>query len=122
MVTLNKAQIVWLHRKMMEATGGSGGIHDESRLESALAVPLQPSYVEVKIARTAYNLVRNRPFADGNKRIGVYVMLALLELNHIKADFTDGDIVKIGLGLATGEMEYKHLLRLILKHIKEGIS
>ena len=107
---------------MMESTGGLDGIRNESLLNSAIAAPFQtfdgldlyPS-TEAKIARTAYSLVRNHPFVDGNKRIGTYVMLVLLELNHIRSDFTDDDVIRIGLELANGTMSDKDLLCLILE-------
>ena len=124
MITLDKKQVMRLHKKMLDATGGSDGIRDESLLDSALSAPLQtfatselyPSAV-AKITRIAYNLICNHPFVDGNKRTGTYVMLVLLELNRIKADFTDDDIVRIGLELASGEMDYSQLLDLVLERI-----
>jgi len=126
MIMLSKAQIKRLHRKLLEATGGLDGIRDETMLDSALAAAFQtfdsvefyPSTM-AKIARLAYGLVANHPFVDGNKRIGTYVMLILLELNHIKADFTDDDIIRIGLELASGKMDDKQLLDLILERSKE---
>jgi death-on-curing protein len=54
---------------------------------------LYPS-TAAKIARIAYGLVSNHPFVDGNKRIGTYAMMVLLELNHIDADFSDDDIIE----------------------------
>ena len=97
-------------------------MRDMAMLESALSAPFQtfdgvelyPS-TAAKIARTAYGIVCNHPFNDGNKRIGVYVMMVLLELNHIEADFSDGDIVHIGLELAKGNMSDRELLDLILE-------
>ena len=94
MIRLDKEQIKRLHAKMIEATGGSDGIRDEGLLESALAAPFQtfdgeelyPSILG-KIARMTYGIITNHPFVDGNKRIGTYVMLVLLELNHIETDF-----------------------------------
>ena len=122
MITLSKEQVKRLYIKMLEATGGSYGIRNEALLDSALAAPFQtfdgvelyPSAV-AKIARITYSLICNHPFVDGNKRIGTYVMLVLLELNHIEADFTDDDIIRIGMELAAGEMDYQQLLDLILK-------
>ena len=106
MITLSNEQVKRLHLQMLKSTGGSDGIRDESLLDSALSAPFQtfnaaelyPS-VTAKIARIAYSLVCNHPFVDGNKRLGTYVMLVLLELNHIEAEFTDDDIVRIGLEL-----------------------
>lgn len=88
MITLDKEQIKRLHKKLIDATGGLDGLRDEAMLESALSAAFQtfdgrelyPSTTS-KIARIAYSLVCNHPFVDGNKRIGTYVMLMLLELN-----------------------------------------
>jgi death-on-curing protein len=122
MITLDKEQVKRLHKMLLDATGGLEGIRDEALLDSALAAPFQvfdgvefyPSAV-AKIARIAYSLVCNHPFVDGNKRIGTYVMLVLLELNHIKVDFSDDDIIRIGLDLAQGNMDDRQLLEIILE-------
>ena len=125
MITLGKEQVKRLHKKLLDATGGLDGIRDEGLLDSALSVPFQtfdgielfPSTV-AKIARIAFGLVCNHPFLDGNKRIGAYVMMVLLELNHIEADFSDDDIIRIGLELASGKMDETQLLALILERTK----
>jgi len=124
-ITLSLEQVKRLHKVMLDATGGLDGIRDESLLDSALSAPFQtfdgvelfPS-MSSKIARITYGLVCNHPFMDGNKRIGTYVMLVLLELNHIKTDFTDDDIIRIGWELASGKMDEKQLRELILEHSK----
>jgi death-on-curing protein len=123
MITLSKAQIITLHDKLIEATGGLGGISDEGLLDSALSSAfhtfddeeLFPSVV-AKIARITYSLVCNHPFLDGNKRIGMYVMLVLLDLNQIAVSFSDDDIIRIGLSLASGKMTWEQLIREIIDH------
>lgn len=125
MKTLNKEQIIRLHKKLLDATGGLDGVRDETMLESALSAAFQtfdglelyPS-TTAKIARIAYGLVCNHPFVDGNKRIGTYVMLVLLELNKIDVDFSDEDVIRIGLDLANGRMTDPQLLDLILERLK----
>jgi death-on-curing protein len=124
MITLSQEQIKRLHKKMIEATGGSDGLRDEAMLDSALSVAFQtfngidlfPSTI-AKIARIAYGLVCNHPFVDGNKRIGTYVMMVLLALNRIETDFSDDDVIRIGFELASGNMNDRQLLDLILQHI-----
>jgi len=123
-ITLSSKQIKRLHGKMLDATGGLDGIRDDSALDSALSVAFQPfdgmelyPSTAAKIARIACGLVCNHPFADGNKRIGTYVMI-LLDLNHLEADFTNDDIIHIGLALAGGQMSDKQLLDLILERSK----
>ena len=126
MITLTKEQIKRLHTQMIAATGGSGGLRDEGVLDSALNVAFQgfggeefyPTIVS-KIARLAYGIIANHPFVDGNKRVGTYVMLVLLDLNHIKADFTDRDIVRVGLEIADGKIDALQLLSLILERTTE---
>jgi hypothetical protein len=45
-------------------------------------------------------------------------MMILLDLNHIDADFTDEDVIRIGLELADGKMSDKQLLDMILERLK----
>ena len=122
---LDCGQVKRLHNKLLDATGGLEGLRDEALLDSALSAAFQtfdgndlyPS-TAAKIARVAYGLVRNHPFVDGNKRIGTYVMIVLLELNHIEAEFTDDDIIRVGLALADGTMSEKQLLDIVLERSK----
>ena len=124
MIMLTKEQIRHLYDKMVDATGGLRGVRDEAALDSALSVAFQtfdgaelyPSTV-AKIARIAYGLVSNHPFMDGNKRIGTYVMLVLLELNRIDVNFSNDDVIRIGLELASGKMNDKQLLEFILEQL-----
>jgi death-on-curing protein len=125
MITLKKEQVISLHNKLLSATGGLEGIRDDNMLDSALSVAFQTfDGVELylstidKIARIAYGLVCNHPFIDGNKRIGCYMMLVLLELNQMETNFTDDDIIRIGLELASGNMNDKQLRECILDHLK----
>ncbi|NLB41758.1 MAG: type II toxin-antitoxin system death-on-curing family toxin [Clostridiales bacterium] len=125
MIALSKEQIIRLHKKLLDATGGLDGIRDESLLNSALSVAFQtfddvelyPS-TAAKITRITYGLVCNHPFVDGNKRIGTYAMMVLLELNHMETNFTDDDIINIGLELASRNMSDKQLLDLILESLE----
>lgn len=47
MRTLSKDQILLLHQQLIEATGGSPGLRDESLLESALAAPYVISIISI---------------------------------------------------------------------------
>ena len=123
MIMLSTEQVKRLHKKLLDATGGLDGIRDEALLDSALSVAFQTfdgmelyPTTAAKIARIAYGLVCNHPFVDGNKRIGTYVMAVLLELNHIEVNFTDDDIISIGLELADESMNDIQLLEIILEH------
>ena len=78
-------------------------------------VELYPTKEE-KGARLGYSLISNHAFVDGNKRIGMYIMLTFLEVNGIRLDCTNEDIVEAGLGVASGKMSYEELLAWVKSH------
>ena len=49
-------------------------------------------------------IVKNHPFIDGNKRIGLGVAVLFLEVNAIRFTATEEDSVLRTLALAAGEM------------------
>ena len=123
MKRLSIPQIVMMHSALLKETGGLDGIRDENLLDSAVNAPFQTfggEYVyktlEAKVARLGYSLVKNHPFVDGNKRIGMLAMLVFLEINGIELTCSDQDIIETGLKLAAGEMDDKQLLEWILRH------
>lgn len=123
MIRFSREKILLLHRIMAQATGGSVGVRDEGLLESALeaafsgfgGVEFYPTKEE-KGARLGYNLISNHAFVDGNKRIGMYVMLTFLEVNGIRMDCTNEDVVHAGLSVADGSMDYDGLLAWVREH------
>ncbi len=123
MIRFSKEKILLLHQLLAEATGGSVGVRDEALLDSALenafagfgGKEFYPSKEE-KGARLGYTLISNHAFVDGNKRIGIYVMLSFLEMNGIRISCTDEEIVSLGLSVADGSMQYEQLLQWVLDH------
>lgn len=123
MIKFSKEIVKLLHQLMAQATGGSVGLRDEGLLDSVLesafatfdGVELYPSKEE-KAAKLAFSLVSNHAFVDGNKRIGVYVLLSFLEINGIRIDASDDDVVHLGLGIADGTMKYEEILSWINEH------
>jgi death-on-curing protein len=53
---------------------------------------------------------------DGNKRIGVFVMLMTLQLNKVKIDYTQAELISLSLSVASGKTEYEKILDWIIKH------
>ena len=123
MIKFSKEKVLLLHQIMAEATGGSVGVRDEGLLDSALEAAFagfgdrefNPSKEE-KGARLGYTLISNHAFVDGNKRIGVYVMLSFLEMNGIRIHCTDEELIHVGLAVADGSMNYEELLDWVLQH------
>lgn len=123
MIKFSKDKVLLLHRLIAEETGGSIGVRDEGLLESALEAAFSgfggnefyPTKEE-KGARLGYNLISNHAFVDGNKRIGMYVMLTFLEVNGIHLDCTNDEVANVGLSVASGNMDYEALLSWVKDH------
>ena len=123
MIKFSKEKVLLLHKIMAEATGGSVGIRDEGLLDAALENAFSgfgdkefyPTKEE-KGARLGFELISNHAFVDGNKRIGMYVMLSFLEMNGIRIRCTDEELIYAGLAVADGRMDYEGLLDWVMDH------
>ena len=123
MIKFSKDKVLLLHKLIAEETGGGIGVRDEGLLESALESAFSgfgdrefyPTKEE-KGAKIGYSLISNHAFVDGNKRIGVYIMLTFLEVNGIRLECTDDELVHIGLSVADGSMSYEQLLAWVREH------
>ena len=106
-LTLDEALAIHAHQ--LARYGGALGVRDQGLLESALAMPaaifageyLHPSLPE-QAAAYLFHLVKNHPFVDGNKRVGLACSLVFLRLNGIRVRATDDDLVDIVMGVTEG--------------------
>lgn len=123
MIKFDKDKVLLLQQLVIESSGGSAGVRDFGLLDSAIETAYQtfdgqelyPTKQE-KAARLGYNLISNHAFVDGNKRVGLLVMLSFLAINGINLKYTDDELIEIGLSLADGKMKYDELLNWIKSH------
>lgn len=81
-------QVLYLHRRVIEVSGGSQGVRDQGLLESAIYRP-QASFggadlypdIFSKAAVLGHSIIKNHPFVDGNKRTGLEAMRLSLRIN-----------------------------------------
>ena len=114
MIWITAEDVILIHSRIIEKSGGIDGLRDRPGLEAAIAAPLQsfggkdlyPTDIE-KIARIGYGLASNHAFLDGNKRIAVHAMLVFLALNNIKLQYTQRELADMFLGLAAGIADYQ---------------
>ena len=124
MIKFSREKVLLLHQLITQETGGNCGIRDMALLDSALesiystfdGKELYPTKAE-KGARLGYSLISNHAFVDGNKRIGMYVMLTFLEVNGVHLECTNREVADAGLGVASGKMDYEQLLKWARSHI-----
>jgi death-on-curing protein len=124
---LTLGHVLFLHRRLIEQSGGTSGILDQNTLESALAQPrmtfeskeLYPSLTE-KAAALCYSLINNHPFVDGNKRIGHAAMEVFLVMNGYEIEAPIDEQEEIMLQLASGKMERSDFLDWLNDNIIEN--
>lgn len=129
----SRSDVTWLrldallasHEMQLTAHGGSSGLRDAGLLESALARPQQfltygdPS-PDVPALATLYaiTIVRNHPFIDGNKRVGLIALELFLNLNGYEFIAGDSECVTEMLRLAardTTDEQFAHWVRRFAK-------
>jgi death on curing protein len=121
---LSLREILELHDKIIEVTGGARGIRDIRALESAINQPrltfnqtdLYPDIL-AKAAARCFFLVMNHPFVDGNKRIGHAAMETFLILNGFEIEASVDEQEKIILDLADGKLDRETFTGWVGKHI-----
>ncbi|MCR5636973.1 MAG: type II toxin-antitoxin system death-on-curing family toxin [Clostridiales bacterium] len=120
MIKFSKEKVLLLHELIAKETGGDVGIRDIGLLESALESAYQTfdgkelfPTKEEKAAKLGFSLISNHAFVDGNKRIGMYVMLAFLEINGIHISPSDNDVIELGLSVARKTAKYENVLEWI---------
>jgi len=102
--------ILAAHDEQLVEHGGPGGVRDQGLLDSAMARPQHRALYESPDAATlaasyAFDIARNHPFVDGNKRTAFVAMEVFLVLNGIELEATDEDCVLAMLRLAAGQLD-----------------
>jgi death on curing protein len=107
-VFLTKSQVLFIHQDLVEDFGGSHGLRDEGLLESAIEMPqagfggeyFHKSLFEMAAAYL-FHLVKNHPFIDGNKRIGLACADVFLAMNGIELTITEDEAYEFTLRVAS---------------------
>lgn len=107
---LSPQQILFVHYRLIETTGGSHGIRDLGALQSAVARPQatfdgQELYPDLfsKAVALFESLARNHPFIDGNKRTAVAASGIFLLRNGDTLETTQDDLYFFSMKMATGD-------------------
>ena len=115
---LRLAEVLELHRRLIQQSGGMSGLRDLGLLEASLAQPRQ-SFAGVdlypglsaKAAALGFSLIQNHPFVDGNKRIGHAAMETTLVLNGFELSASVEAAEAAVLAVASGQLNRAALTR-----------
>ncbi len=73
-----------------------------------------------KGAAYLFHLVKNHPFVDGNKRVGLACCLVFLRLNGFRIVATDDDLVDLVMGAASGTRSKADIAVFLASHALSG--
>ena len=124
MITLKETLII--HELAIEKFGGGEGIRDMNLLESALQRPhatfdqqeLYPTPIE-KAAAIIESIVKNHPFADGNKRTGYILMRLMLLKSNLDIEASEEEKYKFVIRIAEGKSDFEEIKSWIKNEAKE---
>lgn len=109
---LSLAEVLLLHRLVMEQGRQQPLLRDLGALESAVAQPRQTFGGEdlypglaAKAAALGFSLIQNHPFLDGNKRVGHAAMVAFLRVNGRRVEATVDEAERTILQVASGDLD-----------------
>ena len=125
MIWISAEDILLIHSRVIEGSGGLDGLRDSAGLEAAIAAPMQtfdgqelyPSDIE-KIARLGFGLASNHAFVDGNKRISAMMTQLLLKWNGYDLTLRTGELADMFIGIADGTKDETELRYWINDHIE----
>jgi death-on-curing protein len=122
---LTLEEVLLLHARLIQRTGGSGGVRDMGLLDSALARPratfggedLYPSLWH-KAAALMHSLIKNHPFVDGNKRTALTATGLFLEVNGYTLTASSEQVLDFAKRAAVGKGDIKSIAMWLEKHSK----
>jgi death-on-curing protein len=122
MLFLYKTEVIDIHERLIEEFGGINGLRDEGALESALASVENRAYYEnadilICAATYAYHLTQAHAFIDGNKRIAAAISEIFLDINSIRLNATNDQIVDLFLSIASGEKSRNDVEHIFLQWV-----
>ena len=112
---LTVKQVKAIHQQQILDFGGSSGVLDEGKLESAVfrAQNLANYNPEATIydlaASLGWGVANNHAFVDGNKRTAFVVMAVFLQINEILLTASEVDVVNIMLAVASSQISQEQL-------------
>ncbi len=85
-------------------------VRDAGLIAAAAARPMASAFgddvyahLDVKAAAVMESLVRSHPLVDGNKRVGWLALVITLDLNGVRVEAPDDEVVALTLAVASGE-------------------
>ncbi len=114
---LTVEQVLFIHMRLIAETGGGAGVRDLDLLASAVGRPrasfgVQDLYPDLchKAAALLDSLIRNYPFVDGNKRVGIAAAGLFLLRNGLHLTAPNAELEHFTLQVARSEASLEQMV------------
>lgn len=123
-MTIDLSLVIEFHAQLIQRFGGEPGVRDYQMLDSSINAiyqtfdqqDLYKTIIE-KATRLAFNLITSHPFLDGNKRIGMHMLIIYLRFENIDFYPSPKEVIRIGFSIAKGKIIYESFLTWVIKNI-----
>ena len=120
-------QVLFLHSRLVEETGGAHGVRDLAMLLSALGRPRaafdgKDLYQDIfsKAAALLDSLIRNHPFVDGNKRTAITAAGLFLRINGYTLRVENDEMVRFTLACAQSQVALEDIAAWLRLYSQQG--
>jgi death on curing protein len=120
---LSSEQVLLIHSRLIDITGGVHGIRDLGLLQSAVSRPMMTFggeylYPDIfhKAAALMGSLIKNYPFLDGNKRTAITSAALFIERNGYILQTTQTEIEVFTIGMAASKCSFDDAVEWFKKH------
>ena len=126
MNVLTPEQVLFIHYRLIEETGGSHGIRDVGLLQSAVARQattfdkndLYPDLFS-KAASLMHSIIKNHPFVDGNKRTAISTASIFLIRNNYTLTASNKELERFTIKAASENLELQEIAKWFKEHSKK---
>lgn len=126
-VFLTAQQILFIHARLVDETGGEHGVRDLGLLESAVARPqatfegadLYPDLFQ-KAAALMESLAHNHPFVDGNKRTAITAAALFLGQNGHRLQTSNEELERFTFLVVTERPPLDEIAAWFRRHAAPG--
>jgi death-on-curing protein len=123
MKLLTLEQLLQLHVLAIRQSGGSDGLRDLGRLESAIAAQEQEVFGEElykdvfeKASAICRGIIADHPFIDGNRRTGMLSAATLIEINGYKFYIKPGGLEDFAVKVAVEHLDIPAIAKWLKAH------
>ena len=125
---LTAKQVLFIHYRLIEETGGCHGVRDIKLLESAVNRPkatfdgeeLYPD-IFTKAASIMHSLIKNHPFIDGNKRTAIATASIFLSFNNFKLKTSNNELEQFTIKIAENDITLLKISQWFKDYTQDGV-